>query len=55
MMITPTAEKYKQIFEGSDQGFYLANPDEYTIKKNGGQRWAVIKSTYDKHYKNINL
>ena len=54
-MITPTAEKYKQIFEGSDQGFYLANPDEITIKKNGGQRWAVIKSTYDKNYKNINL
>lgn len=54
-MITPIAEKYKQIFEGSDQGFYLANPNEITIKKNGGQRWGVKPSTYDKEYKNINL
>ena len=31
-----------EVFEGSDQ-FYLADPTELTLKKNGGSRWGVKK------------
>ena len=33
---------YKLRFSGSDQ-FYLADPNNVTIKKNGGKRWGVKK------------
>ena len=36
------ARLYKIRFNGSDQ-FYLADPNQVTIKKNGGKRWGVKK------------
>tara|TARA_R110002051_G_scaffold47343_3_gene93793 strand:+ start:519 stop:3299 length:2781 start_codon:yes stop_codon:yes gene_type:complete len=37
-----TGQIYKLRFGGSDQ-FYLADPNNVTIKKNGGKRWGVKK------------
>ena len=46
-MITPQGiKKFTEVFKGSDK-FYLANPQKITIKKNGGQRWGVIESSYE--------
>ena len=39
-------KKFTEVFKGSDK-FYLANPEKITIKKNGGQRWGVIESSYE--------
>jgi hypothetical protein len=42
---TDYARLYKIRFNGSEQ-FYLADPTKVTIKKNGGERWAVKKEFY---------
>ena len=41
-MTIPNIKRFKEIFEGSNL-FYLADPKDITIKKNGGQRWGVKK------------
>ena len=42
-MITPQGiKKFTEVFKGSDQ-FYLADPNKKTIKKNGGERWGVLR------------
>jgi hypothetical protein len=40
-----TNQIFKSIFEGSNQ-FYLADPNNTTTKKNGGERWGVKKEFY---------
>jgi hypothetical protein len=39
-----TKQNYKilEYFQGSKE-FYLADPTKVTIKKNGGERWGVLK------------
>ena len=41
-----------EAFKGSDK-FYLADPSKKTIKKNGGERWAVKESSYE--FPNLSL
>ena len=39
-------KKFKEIFNGSDLGFYLSDPNKVTIKPNGGSRWATEREFY---------
>ena len=37
-MATELTQKFKKIFEGSEEGFYLSDPNKVTVKPNGGER-----------------
>jgi hypothetical protein len=45
-------KSFIEAFKGSDK-FYLADPNKKTIKKNGGERWAVKESSYE--FPNLSL
>jgi hypothetical protein len=42
-MATELTQKFKKIFEGSEEGFYLSDPNKVTVKPNGGERWETAR------------
>ena len=42
-MATELTQKFKKIFEGSKEGFYLSDPNKVTVKPNGGERWETAR------------